>query len=624
MEQEFNKAIEKFQAGQYKQAEKILLKLNKRQPGIPDVAHMLAYIAMETDRPEVAADYLLKLVESVTNDAGLFNLLGCARRKEGKLGDAIEAFSKAVSMAPELADARFNLATALFKDGRLEDAQAEFRRTVELAPDDANVHNGLGRVLHDLKSFDQARVHLEKAVSLRPGYTQALNTLGLVLVNRGDPDAALEKFTAALESTPDDAESHYNIGAVLAGSGRLEDAIENYHRATALQPDFAEAHNNLGAALQDLGKLDEAVASYHKALSLQPEFAEAHNNLGLTFQEMGGLQEAVASFQKAITIKPEFAEAHNNLGNAFQDLGKLDEAVASFHKALALKPGFAEAKYSLATIYKGLGQEDKAIAYFKEAGIRDSEEEVLRCLYKSGKFEEFNENIPALSKNKPASALISSLSAHASLNLKQPDNYNFCPKPLEFSYQNRFECLFENDEKLLQGLLRDIRSDKKDSRIQPIINFGEQSSGNLFNYPEPSFACLPDLIFAEMERYRAHFAGKECLLIRQWPQKAILKGWHVRMQSGGHLNAHIHELGWVSGTIYLSLPENVSNDEGRIELGFHGNNYPQMHEDFPTKILPIKTGDIILFPASVFHRTIPFNSDEERICIAFDLIPDLT
>ena len=44
MEQEFNKAVEKFQAGQYKQAEKILLKLNKRQPGIPDVAHMLAYI----------------------------------------------------------------------------------------------------------------------------------------------------------------------------------------------------------------------------------------------------------------------------------------------------------------------------------------------------------------------------------------------------------------------------------------------------------------------------------------------------------------------------------------------------------------------------------------------------
>ena len=191
---------------------------------------------------------------------------------------------------------------------------------------------------------------------------------------------------------------------------------------------------------------------------------------------------------------------------------------------------------------------------------------------------------------------------------------------MDFAYRNRFECLYENDEKLLRSLLRDIRSDKKDSRTQSLIKFGEQSSGNLFNYPEPSFACLPDLIMAEIERYRAHFKGEECLLISQWPPKTKLKGWYVRMQSGGHLDAHIHELGWVSGTIYLSLPEKVSNDEGRIELSLHGNNYPLMHKNFPTKTLPIKTGDIIFFPSSTFHRTIPFSSDEERICIAFDII----
>ena len=93
------------------------------------------------------------------------------------------------------------------------------------------------------------------------------------------------------------------------------------------------------------------------------------------------------------------------------------------------------------------------------------------------------------------------------------------------------------------------------------------------------------------------------------------------MQSGGHLDAHIHESGWVSGTLYLSLPENVSHDEGKIELGLHGNNYPLMHENFPTKTLDIKSGDIVLFPSSTFHRTIPFSSDEERISIAFDVIP---
>jgi hypothetical protein len=33
-------------------------------------------------------------------------------------------------------------------------------------------------------------------------------------------------------------------------------------------------------------------------------------------------------------------------------------------------------------------------------------------------------------------------------------------------------------------------------------------------------------------------------------------------------------------------------------------------------------GDIVLFPSSLFHRTIPFSADEDRICVAFDLKPD--
>ena len=31
------------------------------------------------------------------------------------------------------------------------------------------------------------------------------------------------------------------------------------------------------------------------------------------------------------------------------------------------------------------------------------------------------------------------------------------------------------------------------------------------------------------------------------------------------------------------------------------------------------SGDIVLFPSSLFHKTIPFQSDEERVGIAMDL-----
>lgn len=86
------------------------------------------------------------------------------------------------------------------------------------------------------------------------------------------------------------------------------------------------------------------------------------------------------------------------------------------------------------------------------------------------------------------------------------------------------------------------------------------------------------------------------------------------------LKPHIHEGGWINGEVYLQLPKKKQN-EGMIEFGLDGSNYPKLHEDFPTKIEDISTNDIVVFPSSLFHQTIPFKSKGERICIAFDINP---
>lgn len=338
MEQEFNKAVEKFQSGQYRQAEKILLKINKRQPDIPDVGHMLAYIAMETDRPETAAKYLSKIVKSVPHDASLFNLLGCARRKEGKVDDAIEAFSKAVALAPEQVDARFNLAGALNKAGRLEEAADEFRRTAELAPEDANVHNELGRVLRDLKSDDQACLHFEKAISLKPGFTQALNNLGLVLLDRGQQDAALKAFSDALESDPDDAESHFNLGAVLAGRERLEEARKHLSRAVEINPEMTKAFYLLADVLRNMGKPEAAMPILTRALALAPDSHALHRLRGVLFQSLDQNEKALASYAQARRLKPDDTETLLALSGFLEKASKLEQASEAVEDGLKAAP----------------------------------------------------------------------------------------------------------------------------------------------------------------------------------------------------------------------------------------------------------------------------------------------
>ena len=94
------------------------------------------------------------------------------------------------------------------------------------------------------------------------------------------------------------------------------------------------------------------------------------------------------------------------------------------------------------------------------------------------------------------------------------------------------------------------------------------------------------------------------------------------MLSDGFLTRHIHPDGWLSGRLYLKISDNLEGEEGNIEFSLHGENYPLNDKvDHSYKSYSISVADIILFPSSLFHRTVPFKSDESRICIAFDLAP---
>ena len=193
---------------------------------------------------------------------------------------------------------------------------------------------------------------------------------------------------------------------------------------------------------------------------------------------------------------------------------------------------------------------------------------------------------------------------------------------MDFIVHGHLDAL-EGESPLRQALLHDITRAAIVERDQGRLHFGVQSSGNLFRRPEDSFRQLGELIKMELRKYRDHFAGSDCQLITRFPDELdISSSWYVKMRKGGHLDSHIHEGGWVSGVVYLAIPEgDPAPDAGNIEFSTNGDRYPAQHDDWPRKVLDVKVGDYAFFPSSLFHRTIPFDSAEERICIAFDLKP---
>ena len=99
----------------------------------------------------------------------------------------------------------------------------------------------------------------------------------------------------------------------------------------------------------------------------------------------------------------------------------------------------------------------------------------------------------------------------------------------------------------------------------------------------------------------------------------IIKGWHVVLKTQGHQTPHIHSTGWLSGVIYLKVVPALGKNEGAIEFSLNGPNYHD--KDSPSLIFQPKAGDIVFFPSSLHHRTIPFTTDTDRIIVSFDLWP---
>jgi hypothetical protein len=61
---------------------------------------------------------------------------------------------------------------------------------------------------------------------------------------------------------------------------------------------------------------------------------------------------------------------------------------------------------------------------------------------------------------------------------------------------------------------------------------------------------------------------------------------------------------------------------GNLVLCLSDQKYVLGLDDSRQSIIDVTTGDLCLFPSSLHHCTIPFEEKEDRIVLAFDVIPE--
>lgn len=513
----------------------------------------------------------------------------------------------------------------LYQSGQLPLAEIQAKALLGRYPKSLALLNLLGMCQQGQGKLREAVISFRKMLNLDSGIAEVHFNLGAINTQLKDNKAAIGSYRKALQLKPDLTVAHFNLGTLLQQQGLFHEAGKHYQQAVAQQPGFYEAWANWGTMLQAGGDLQGAEKCYRQALTLHAD-GRGYFNLGTVLHDQGEHPAAVEAFREALVLDPQFADAWNDLGETYRDQGNMEEAVRCYRQALKVDAQHSRANYNLGESYCLGEQLEQAVPYFAASDFADAQERVLQCLYKTRQFDQFKQRFEqALTQEKHNSILLGTLSTHYALNFQQPNPYRFCQSPMDFVLKTHIDELSEPDSPLLQQLLDDIKHLAIAERKQGRLYYGIQSAGNLLQRAEPSFQKLAALIRTKVKFYQQHFAGSEDALIKLFPTHLeFASSWYLRMKQGGYLGSHIHEEGWISGCVYLQLPDKgADGHEGSFEYGTDGDDYPRLNDNFSACIVDQVVGDLVLFPSSLFHRTIPFQSDQERVCVAFDIKPEM-
>jgi len=264
--------------GELAAAEALYAEALLAEPANVHAQYLAGSLALQTGRPEVAADRLRRALTLDPRNAPAHNDLGCALSQLGRHAEALASFEHALTLAPQHAQFHVNRGNVLVALGRRAEAVSCYDQAIGLEPQDARGYHRRGETLFDLGLFDAARADYATAIALRPDF----------------------------------ADAHNAHGNALFALQRHREALASFDTAIALRRDFADAHNNRGNALHQLGRFAEALASIETAVRLHPDYPGLHFNLGQLQDALQRYPEAVASYEATIALRPEFPGVYGN------------------------------------------------------------------------------------------------------------------------------------------------------------------------------------------------------------------------------------------------------------------------------------------------------------------------
>jgi tetratricopeptide (TPR) repeat protein len=409
------------------------------------------------------------------------------------------------------------------------------------------------------------------------------------------------------------------IGIASNNWGKKDDAVKAFEKLISVSPEEARAYNYLGLAIQPNADPQKAINYFKQAIRINPKYVNAYFNLGVLLTKLGRFGPAIDAYNKVLLTDESNIAALISLGNLYKEQGNPQKAIDAYQKVVALRPSYSEGFYKIgAMLYEARAYDQAAKMFGKDLSIK-SQLELMKCYYENNLQNDLLNQIDFLLQKGIRTAVLGSYISRAQKKFGIVRDNPFCSDPLNhvLTVDLIETCDFSNI--FIRRALEILGSNTVENRFQSLLTNGTQTSGDIFNQFGDLAKTIKQIIISEVENYRTTFKNSDEGFIKNWPSQYDIKGWLICMKNGGELAPHMHDQGWISGSIYINVPPKVRGDSGNLVVCLNDMDLNRNNMD-NTRVINVETGSLCLFPSSLLHYTLPFESEQERIVLAFDIV----
>lgn len=308
-----------------------------------------------------AATQLESLLRKVPDSFEVHELLGLVYSEESKNSLANQHLQKAVTLKPDSAAARINLATNLIGLGRAESAKEELTEAVALEPRNFDANHNLGELYIRAGKLADAVPFLKQAQAINPSSYDNGYDLALADLMTGKPAPARELVQSLLK-TKDTAELHNLLGDIQEKDGNYVAAVNEFALAAHQDP----SESNLFDWASELllhRTLEPAIDVFRQSAQRYPNSARIAIGLGVALYSRGNYDDAVKSLLRAADLSPADARCYFFLSKAYDSSpGQANDVIERFARFSQLQPNNGQAFYYYAmSVWKGKRAQDPSL-----------------------------------------------------------------------------------------------------------------------------------------------------------------------------------------------------------------------------------------------------------------------